>query len=226
MFWIMMVSFAVLIGVAIMIYLMPSDAASKKKKKDKEKEKERAERAALIPDPLHPDKDWKAIAERWEKNNNGLMGDLEKMKMRERAVIKESEQLKASQKELLDKLSLEKGWREKEQVNFDKVRHHEKDLKDQIIRTEKDLEAEHSQRLNLERDLQELRIKYDTLTEEKRNASTRAASLQVTVDGLIAQLKELRRDNEELKKKREDIQWVAKSEYDDLLRKFKELQGK
>ncbi len=180
-------------------------------------------------DPLYPktpEKDWNAIAERWEKNNNGLLGDLEKIKMREKALLKECEENKAQNKELMDKLGLEKGWREKEQANSDKARQHEKDLKDQIIRTEKDLEREHSQRLSAERELQELKIKHDAAVEERRLLTTKSASLETTVSQLTAEIKKLRLDNDELKKKREDIQWVAKSEYDELVRKFKELQDR
>ena len=224
MFWIIIVSFAVLMGVAILIYMMPTETAKPVKKKERKGQ----ERAELIPDPLAVDKtkDWKAIAERWEKNIHSLQGELEKMKMDHKKVERDIEDDKAKNKDLVEKLSLEKGWREKEQVNLVKAKHHEKDLKDQIIRTEKDLEREHSERLRLEREVQELKIKYDAGQEEKRISATKAMSLETTVAQLSSEVKSLRQDNAELKKKRDDIQWVAKTEYDDLKKELERFKNR
>lgn len=215
MFWGMIIAFVVLVLLAVAIYYMPTDKDPSPKKPKLKNDKKQ-----------EPEKDWKAIAERWERNNNAHIGDIEKLKMQHRDMSKELEAQKQQTKELMDKLSLEKGWREKEQVNADKAKQHEKDLKDQIVRTEKDLEKEHSERVRVERELQEIKIKYDTLAEEKRAASTKAMSLDTTVTQLSREIKDLRRENEELKKKREDIQWVAKSEYDDLKKRFNALNQK
>src|SRR5580658_1341218 len=136
MFWIIMMSFVVLMALAIVIYLLPSDPVVKtKKKKDKEK------KPALNPEPAAVDtgKDWKAIAERWEKHNQSLLGEIEKMKMDQKRVLASVDEDKSRSKELTEKLALEKSWREKEQETLEKFKAHEKDLKDQIMRTESDL---------------------------------------------------------------------------------------
>ena len=222
MFWIIILAFVMLMALAIVIYMLPSDPAPKQKKKEK---KER-----IVPDaavkPAQPEKDWKSIAERWEKQNNGLIGDIEKLKMQEKKILKETEDHKAQNTELLDKLALEKSWREKEQVNLDKSRHHEKDLKEQIFRTEKDLEKEHSNRLRAERDFQELKIKHDVVVEEKRESSTKAMSLETTLNVANKELKELRAENAKLKEKREDIQWVSKAEFDAMQREYNLLKAR
>ncbi len=142
------------------------------------------------------------------------------MKVEERKIIQDLQAKQAENKDLLERLALEKSWREKEQVNLDKAKTHERDFKEQIVRTEKDLEVEHSGRLRTERDLQELKIKYEAQMEEKRVTLTQAKSLEATLKQMTNDLAELRRNNEELKKKREDIQWVAKSAYDELLAKY------
>jgi hypothetical protein len=211
MVWIIVVSLIVLLAVCYMIYSMPAERRPKRKKK-------------APPAPPVADKDWEEIAKRWEKHNNALLADIEKQKFQERKNLQEMEGLKAIQKDLLDKLALEKGWREKEQVNLDKARAHEKELKDQIFRTEKDLEREHSARLRLERELQELKAKADVLSDEKRTSTTTAKSLEATVAQLSAELKQLRKQQDELKKQRADIQWVAKSEYDELLKKYQAVK--
>jgi len=217
MFWIIIFSFVVLIALAIVIYMLPSDPAVKaKKKKDKEK------RPVLTPDPVTMDtsKDWKAIAERWEKHNQSLQGEIEKMKMDQKRAQQLVDERKSESKELVEKLALEKSWREKEQETIEKFKKHEKDLKDQVYRTEGDLEKEHSNRLRLERELQELKIKYEQVFEEKRELSIKASSQQATLDANIKELRQLKSENAQLKEKREDVQWVTKSEFDELKKAF------
>ncbi len=226
MFWIFVLSFVAFMTIVIMIYLSPGDEAPKKakeKSKPKEKAKEAKPRAALIDDPVKPiadQKDWKTIAERWEKNNAQLNQEIEKLNNEERRHLKNADALKATHKELLEKLELEKSWREKEQVVIEKFKNHEKDFKDQIFRTEADLEKEHSNRMRIERDLQELKIKYDAILEEKRQLGVKAASQETTITGLDKKVKELTQENGKLKEKREDVQWVAKTAFDELQQKY------
>lgn len=210
--WIIVAIVAVLFFIAYMIYKLPTDSVHRKRRKEK-----KVIAAATPAD----DKDWKEIATRWEKKNNALLGDLEKSLGVEKRLLKDIEAGKQHVKELLDKMALEKGWREKSEGNLEKEKMHEKSLKDQIMQTEKELEREHAMRMQYERDMQEMRIKMEALTEEKRQATVNAASLTTTVNQLRLDVKELTRHNETLKQKKDDVQWVAKSEYDALLRQFK-----
>jgi chromosome segregation ATPase len=217
MFWIIIFSFAVLMVLAIVIYMLPAEAAVKvKKKKDKEK------RPSLAPDAAMVDtsKDWKSIAERWERHNQSLAGEIEKMKMDQKRAQQLTDEKKAESKDLVEKLALEKSWREKEQETLEKFKHHEKDLKDQIFRTEGDLEKEHSNRLRLERELQEIKIKYEQILEERRQLSIKASSQQTTLESNVKEMRELKSENAQLKEKREDVQWVTKSEFDELKKAF------
>jgi len=204
-----------------MIYMLPSDPVVKaRKKKDKEK------KAHLTPDPATVDnsKDWKSIAERWEKHNQSLLGEIEKMKMDQKRAQQLADEGKSEAKELTEKLALEKSWREKEQDTLEKFKAHEKDLKEQIIRTESDLEKEHSNRLRLERELQDIRIKHEQAVEEKRQLSIKAGSQQSTLESNARDIRELRSENARLQEKREDIQWVAKSEFDELKKELARLK--
>ena len=163
-------------------------------------------------------KDWKAIAERWEKHNQSLQGAVEKMKIEQKGIQQHIDEHKSEIKGLVEKLALEKSWREKEQASLEKLKHHEKDFQAQILRTESELEKEHSNRLRLEREVQEIKIKYDQIVEEKRQLSIKAASQQTTIETTTVELKALKVENTQLKEKRADIQWVAKSEFDQLQR--------
>jgi chromosome segregation ATPase len=215
MFWIIIMSFVVLIALAIVIYMLPSDPAVKTKKK-KEKKLE------FTPGPavLDTSKDWKSIAERWEKHNQSLQGEIEKMKIDQKKAQQLTDERKSETRELVDKLALEKSWREKEQETFEKFKFHEKDLKEQIFRTESDLEKEHSNRLRLERELQDIKIKYEQILEEKRLLSIKAGSQQTTLESNSKEIRELKLENSKLQEKRDDIQWVAKSEFDELKKVF------
>ncbi len=217
MFWIIIMGFVVLIALAVVIYMLPSEAAVKTKKK-KEKEK----RLESTPDPAAVDtsKDWKSIAERWEKHNQLLQGEIEKMKMDQKKAQQSADERKSEAKDFVEKLALEKSWREKEQETIEKFKLHEKDLKDQIFRTESDLEKEHSGRLRLERELQDIKIKYEQILDEKRLLSIKAGSQQTTLESNSKELRELKLENSKLQEKRADIQWVAKSEFDELKKAF------
>jgi hypothetical protein len=217
MFWIIVMGFVVLVALAIVIYMLPSDPAVKAKRK-KEKEK----RPVLTPDPsaIDTSKDWKSIAERWERQNHSLLGEIEKMKMDQKRAQQLADERKVETKDLVEKLALEKSWREKEQETLEKFKLHEKDYKDQIYRTEADLEKEHSNRLRLERELQDIKIKYEQVFEEKRQFSIKASSQQSTLESNAKEIRELKSENAQLKEKREDIQWVAKSEFDELKKIF------
>jgi len=209
------IAFAFLMGLAIVIYMLPSDPVAKAKKKKEKK-------LAAAPEPVDIDKtkDWRSIAERWEKHNQSLLGEIEKMKMDQRRAGQVADDAKAELKDLVEKLSLEKSWREKEQETIEKYKNHEKGFKDQIYRTEADLEKEHSNRLRLERDLQDLKIKYDQVIEEKRQLSIKASSQISTLEANVREIRELKYENSQLKEKREDVQWVTKSEFDELKKSF------
>jgi len=223
MFGIIIFSFVILIALAVVIYMLPSDPAVKAKRK---KEKEKKSLLATSPTGVDTSKDWKPIAERWEKSNQSLQGEIEKMKMDQKRVQQVDHEHKSQTKELMEKLALEKSWREKEQETLEKFKHHEKDLKEQIYRTESDLEKEHSNRLRLERELQEIKIKFEQIVDEKRQLSIKASSQQSTLESNSKELRELKYENSQLKEKREDVQWVTKSEFDELKKAFaaKELE--
>ncbi len=217
MFWIIIFGFVILMALAIVIYMLPSDPVAKAKKK---KAKEKKASLLLDPEAVDTSKDWKSIAGRWEKHNQSLQGEIEKMKMDQKRAQQSVDERKSESKELMEKLALEKSWREKEQETLEKFKHHEKDLKDQIFRTESDLEKEHSNRLRLERELQELRIKHEQVVEEKRLLAIKANSQQATFESNAREIRELKSENARLKEKREDIQWVTKSEFDELKKSF------
>ena len=82
------------------------------------------------------------------------------------------------------------------------------------------MEKEHSNRLRLERELQDIKVKHEQILEEKRLLSIKANSQQTTLESNAREIRELKSENAQLKDKRNDIQWVAKSEFDELKKVF------
>jgi chromosome segregation ATPase len=231
MFEIIIAAFVVLIVLAVIIYLLPSDggqsARVEKKSQSPKVAKPKEKPAMVMPDsvklPEVPTKDWQAIALRWEKQNQQLQQQLEEHKQQVNAHQKQMQSTEQKIAVMQEAIDQERNWREKEQVTLNKFKHHEQDLKQQIIRTESDLEKEHSQRIRLSQELQELKVKWDSLQEEKRELAVKAMSLETELTAVNKQLALLKSENIKLKEKREDVQWVAKSEFDQISRKYDQL---
>lgn len=224
MVWVLFLGFVAFLVVAMLILLSPGKQAPVQKKKEKVPQapaKPMAKEHKEVP-LASEDKDWKAIAMRWEKNNTGLKNQLDEAHAQVRDVEKKMEALKVEVKEALSKLELEKSWRDKEVQSVEKLKQHEKDLKEQIFRTESDLEKEHSLRLRVEREHQDIKIKYEEVMEEKRQLSVKASSLETTLGVLQKTHHELQKENAKLKEKREDVQWVAKTSFDQVQHELRE----
>ena len=167
------------------------------------------------PAAVDTSKDWKAIAERWEKHNQSLQGEIEKMKMDQKNVQQQIDEHKAEIKDMAEKLALEKSWREKEQATIEKFKHHEKDLKTKFtVRKaswKKNIPTVCAWSVN-SRSLRSNTIKS---SRKKGSCPSRPAASKLHLSP-IRELKELKSENTQLKEKRADIQWVAKSEFDEL----------
>ena len=210
--WIGVAGFVILMSFAIVIYRIPADRLLKRKK---------------APPPLPPvkEKDWEGIAKRWEKNNTFLMNDIEALKKDRKSFIDKLEDSQKIIREQAEQLSREKAWREKETQVMTKVKNVDHELKDEIKRSQNALNDEHSLRLRLERDLQEFKIKAGALSEIERSLTIKVMTLEKELELTTKEVRQLKNTNTELKKLKEDIQWVAKSDYDELAMKHKKVES-
>jgi hypothetical protein len=210
--WIGVIGFIVLMSFAIFIYTLPAEKMPKRKKEPP-------------PPPPVKEKDWEGIARRWEKNNTLLLNDIESLKKERKTFLDKIEDGQKVIREQNEQLAREKAWREKETQVMNKVKNVDHELKDEVKKLQKTIDDEHSLRLRLERDLQELKIKAGRLSEEERALSIKAMGLEKDLSIANKELRDLRHTNVELKKQKEDIQWVAKSDYDELAMKFKKVES-
>lgn len=209
--WITILSIAFLMGLVIFIYRLPTDKISKKR--------------PPTPPPPNKEKEWEPIARRWEKNNTVLDNEITALKKDRKTLLDTIEDNKKTIREKDEQLAREKVWREKEIQVVEKVKNVDHELKDELKKAQKMLDDEHSVKLRLERETQELKISTGKLKEESRALSVKLMATEKELELTSKELRELRRTNAELKKQKEDIQWVAKSDYDEIKMKLKQAES-
>ncbi len=209
--WIGVAGFVILMSFAIFIYQLPPEKMPKRKVKP--------------PPPPVKEKDWESIAKRGEKNLNLLLNDIDALKKERKSFMEKISDGEKVIREQEEQLAREKAWREKETLLMNKVKNVDHELKDDIKKLEKTLDEEHSLRLRLERDLQEFKIKAGKLTDQERSLTVKIMTLEKELEVANKELRELKRTNTDLKKQKEDIQWVAKSDYDEIAMKLKKVES-
>ena len=202
--------FVVLMGLVLFIYRLPSEKFRRKR---------------VTPPPPVKEKDWEAISKRWEKQNSVLINEIESLK-KERKVF--AERIEDDQKivqEQIEQLAREKAWREKESLVVEKVKNVDHELKEELRKSQNALNEEHSVKLRMDIELQESKITISKLKEEIRALTVKVMAIERESDAANKELRELRRTNTELKKQKEDIQWVAKTDYDEVVLKLKKVES-
>lgn len=209
--WIAIIGFVFLMGLALFIYQLPPEKFPKRKR-------------PVVAPPVK-EKDWEAIAKRWEKTNSVLINEVESLKKERKSFIEQLEDDKKIIQEQLEQLAREKAWREKETQVVEKVKNVDHELKEELRRTQNMLNEEHSLKLKMDIELQEARIAISKFKEEARALTVKVMALEKESEGASKELRELRRANSELKKQKEDIQWIAKSDYDEAVLKLKKVES-
>jgi chromosome segregation ATPase len=169
-------------------------------------------------------KDWEAVILRLEKHIYSLRTEIETLKAQERKNLKELALEKERNVKLQEKLSKEKEWLSQEEESIDKRDKEIRELKQNFIKIENDFEIEHGQRLKIEGQLKETKEERETLTKDNREMSLKIARLETEIDAYKKELARQKKTIEELSKKSDETQWVAKTEHDKLLQKLKEKE--
>jgi chromosome segregation ATPase len=210
-YWIAGIIIVVLIPLVIKISQMPADKFFKR-------------RRPVVPPPAKV-MDWETISKRWEKNNAVLTNEIETLKKERKSLIDQIEDDKKIVNEYLEQLAREKAWREKETQVVEKVKNVDHELKEELRKAQNQLNEEHTLKLKMDIELQESKLAISRLKEEVRALTVKLMAVEKESEGANKELKDLRRTNAELKKQKEDIQWVAKSDYDEIVLKFKKVES-
>lgn len=212
--WILVICFGVLIMLAVTVYNMPVEKRRKRKTKT----------AALSPDLKQKEEEWEEKKVRYESQISGLKREMERlnaeMKRKDEEVLSE----KAHVKKIQEKLEQERGWRNKEEEDIQKLKGSEIRLKDLLAQAEETLSQEHAHKIRVQRELDELKRTKVALTEENRKQSVQILDLDKTLKETQKNLRETKWQNNELSKKKEAEQWVAKYDYDAVVDKLRDKE--
>lgn len=208
--WIAIIGFVCLMGLTIFIYNLPAS---------------RLKRKRVTPPPPVKEKDWEEISRRWEKNNSLLVNEIESLKKERKTFLEQIEDGKKLVQEQIEQLAREKAWREKEGQMVEKVKHADHDLKEELRKTQNILNEGHSVKLRLEIEIQENKITIAKYKEEVRSLIAKQLAWEKESEANKKELRELKFTNAELKKQKDDIQWVTKTDYDLVMRRCRQLEG-
>ncbi|MBF0387111.1 MAG: hypothetical protein HQL20_04560 [Candidatus Omnitrophica bacterium] len=197
------IALAVLGGLLILAWQIP-EAIEKEKKK----------RLRAVPPP--PPKEWQAIAERFEKRVKLMEAEAQTFQVQLREKDKQSAQVSASLAGMKKQLDQEKAWREKEEAEMQKEKRQERALQEDLLRTRQALNSESTEKIKLEHELKSLRQAREELSGTGRGLATRVLELERQQESSLKELRQLREENARLSKKKEDTEWVAKSDYKQL----------
>ncbi|MBL8014029.1 MAG: hypothetical protein JNN05_09300 [Candidatus Omnitrophica bacterium] len=209
--WIAVFVFAICVALVVFIFQMPAEKFRKRKR-------------PVVPAPVK-EVDWQAVAARTEKNNSTLANEIEALKKERKSFMEQLADNKKIIDEQLEQLAREKAWREKESQMVEKVKNFDHELKDELRKAQNMLDEEHSLKLKVDIELQEAKILISRLKEEVRALTVKTLAMEKQADVANKELKDLRYANTELKKQKEDVQWIAKSDYDEVVMKLKKVES-
>jgi len=206
---IMAVGVIFILAFLIILFFIPTEEKKKKKKQVKIDQEQ---------------KDWQKVAAGLERRLQSHRGDIESFQKTQKDLEKELLIEKARSKKLEEKLSQERGWQEKEKTAGDKKIQEFARLKEELTRLQ-DLQAkEHSTNLKLEREIKDLKSEIDSLNDQRRKAESETAQVKAQMENFRSEVRELKKDNAKLQKETDETQWIAKTEYDKVAMKLKEME--
>jgi type II secretory pathway component PulM len=174
---------------------------------------------------IEEQKDWEKTAHAQERHIHTLHKEIEAFKKKEMDLQQMLSDEKEVSRKLQEKISLERGWHEKEKGDIEKNAAQIKKLQSELLNAQEEFSKEHSVHLKVERLNKELTIEIDSANEKKRRSETENIALKKTIDQINSELHKLKKENAEMLKKQNDVQWVAKTEYVSLEKKFREKES-
>ncbi len=194
----------------LVLYVFPSTKNEKKKK---------------VPlKPIEENKDHLELIARLEKHIQSLKQEIVSWQHKEIVFDKQLTIEKAKVSKLQEKLSQEKGWLEKEEQAIDKKSKDVNRLKEELIALQEIFSKEHAENLRLQRQNNDAKTEIEGLHQNRRSLELELAQLNTNFQSISSEAKEFKMKNLELKRKQEDTQWIAKSEYDKVYRQLQEKE--
>jgi chromosome segregation ATPase len=218
----MTVEFLLVVGVVLIlillgiIFLIPGE---KKGKKMKKKVQENL---------LEEKKDLEHKVSRLEKHIKSLHDRIVALQKNEKTNEKIMMVERVKVKKLQEKLSQEREWYKKEGNSIEKREKENRQLKAELKTVQESFSKEHTHNIRMEREIKDLKSQNDALNDKRRLTEGENSQLKAKGESDRKEILSLKKEVAQLSKKNEDVQWIAKTEYDRVARllaqKEKELQ--
>ena len=204
----------VLVLLAVEVFLLPGDKKRKRKRKKRTETKE--EEVDLRP--------WQEKVERLEKRVRQLNEAVAAYQAKEKEGQKKLALEALKVKKYEEKVKQERAWQEKEQEAIEKTTRQLEALQKELAKEQETGSQEHQRALQLERELRSLEREHRTLEEKAKDLDKDLTKAKGENDLYRQDIRELKKEIAGLQKKKEDVQWVAKSEFDQLKTQAQALQ--
>ncbi|MFA5059144.1 MAG: hypothetical protein WC676_00755 [Candidatus Omnitrophota bacterium] len=210
----LLIACAIILAVVTLIISLFIFFPEKSKTKSQQRQKE----------PIVDSKHWETVIARLEKHIYSLKTEIGKLQQEQKNTLKDLAVEKAKTTKLQEKVLQEKEWLEKDQSAIQKKEKEASGFKDDLMKVQSELEAQHAVKLKLERELTELRKDLTRLTSENKELSLKSMRLESDVDHYKKEFLKQKHIADELVKKNDQTQWVAKTEYERLQTILKEKE--
>ena len=194
------------------VFLIPGEKKRKKKK------------GRVQEQPVVDEKDWEQKVSRLEKHIHSLRDQILDLQKGEKETEKQLMVERVKVKKFQEKLSQERQWHEKEQGSIDKKGRDFQELKVELIDIQESYSKAHSANLRFEHQVKELQDQLDLLNERRRAIEEENTQLTAKIKNDQQKIAQLKKENIQLKKKKEDVNWIAQTEYQRVEKLLKEKE--
>ena len=191
---------------------------------ERKKAKKRKREEVIKPQDDSVEKNWQAKVTHLEHHIQSLQKQTGEWEKRFRLLEKELAVETVKNTKLQEKLTQERSWHEKEDVEVAKFNKEIHQLKVDLKQIQENYSKEHMVNLKLENELKELQRKHEDLTKQRRDGDLENDQLKAKIDSFKRDMAELKKENVLLQKKENDKQWVAMTEYQKLEMKLKDVE--
>lgn len=199
------------IVVLLLVLFLTPTAGKESRKERKVKEMEAARQ-----------KNWHEAAQRLEKQVSSLKQERDQLDKKDKEKEKNLMVERAKVKKLQEKVSQEREWHTKEESTLEQKTKEIVQFKEEVNKLHDNFSKEHLSLLRLQEEYKELKSQFQGIQEERRKRETVNLQLTAQVEKYRKDMVDLKKENIDLKKTKEDSQWVAKAEYERLERLLKE----
>ena len=167
-------------------------------------------------------KDWEKQALHLGEEVKSLRQEMTALKKTLLQKEKESAVEKIKGEKLWEKLKQEREWHGKEQEKIDTSSRELKTLKHELVKVQEQHSTEHTTTLRLERDVKTLSEELGQSVEQRRKLEAENAQLKARIENYRLEIAQLKKDNAQLAEKKDEASWIARSEYDRVVKLLKE----